>query len=230
MLKAIKRLLGRRDDEGGTVAATRFVAVDTELTGLDPRTDSIISIGAVALQGGRIEMGERFYELARPDKELTGASVVVHGITPSDLISMPGITDVMQRFREFCGESPLVGFCTDVDRPFLDAAARKAGLRKPRSDWFDTWYLYEWLRRRRAGGGEMPPAKSGLYVIARALNIDVSGAHDALMDAWITAQVFQRLLPLLSARGIDTLAGLRHACDEGEQESSRDYFGRSPQF
>ena len=41
----------------------RDVVMDTELTGLDPRKDSIVSIGAVAMEGGRIVLGEQFSEI-----------------------------------------------------------------------------------------------------------------------------------------------------------------------
>ena len=43
-----------------------IVVVDTELTGLDEKKDSIVSIGAVRMTGGRIELGDMFYRLVSP--------------------------------------------------------------------------------------------------------------------------------------------------------------------
>ncbi len=60
-------LTGRKDKKLRTSAKTpitdvRYVVVDTELTGLDEKKDSIISIGAVRMTGGRI--GELVKELS----------------------------------------------------------------------------------------------------------------------------------------------------------------------
>lgn len=47
----------------------------------------------------------------------------------------------------------------------------------------------------------IPLKDADLYAVARALGVDVHGAHDALGDACLCAQVFQRLVPLLE-RGL----------------------------
>jgi DNA polymerase-3 subunit epsilon len=48
---------------------------------------------------------------------------------------------------------------------------------------------------------DIPLKDADLYVVARALGVDVHGAHDALDDACLCAQAFQRLVPLLE-RGL----------------------------
>ena len=47
-----------------------FVVFDTELTGLEPRTDEIVSIGAVRVKNLRITLGKNFFCYARPNKPL----------------------------------------------------------------------------------------------------------------------------------------------------------------
>jgi DNA polymerase-3 subunit epsilon len=71
----------------------------------------------------------------------------------------------------------------------------------------DIYRLYEWLRnrveRKQAAGRRLPVlGESGLYEMAKLYAIPFGGAHDALMDAFITAQVFQRLLSMVSDEGI----------------------------
>ena len=68
----------KRIDQKTPITEARYVVVDTELTGLDENRDSIVSIGAVRMTGGRIELGDSFYRLASPRTELSAASVVIH--------------------------------------------------------------------------------------------------------------------------------------------------------
>jgi DNA polymerase III alpha subunit (gram-positive type) len=59
-------------------------------------------------------------------------------------------------------------------------------------------------------------AGPGLYDIARRFGIPVSGAHNSEMDAYITAQVFQRYIPMLSEHGIDSVGALLSAGSPGK--------------
>lgn len=52
------------DESGCALEETRYLVTDKELTGLDGRKDSIVSIGAVRMEGGRITRGNSFkYEI-----------------------------------------------------------------------------------------------------------------------------------------------------------------------
>jgi DNA polymerase III epsilon subunit-like protein len=65
----------------------------------------------------------------------------------------------------------------------------------------DTFSIYEWLRKRsrsRAGEDSRQQSSFRLYDIVKEFGIPVNGAHNALMDAFITAQLFQRFIPLLA--------------------------------
>ena len=48
------------------VEKARYLVIDTELTGLDEKKDSIVSIGAVRMEGGRIGMGDSSCRLINP--------------------------------------------------------------------------------------------------------------------------------------------------------------------
>ena len=48
----------------------RYVVIDTELTGLDEKKDSIVSIGAVRMTGGRIELGKDVLPAGKPRTKL----------------------------------------------------------------------------------------------------------------------------------------------------------------
>ena len=67
--------VGRRDAD----RRVRFVVLDSETTGLNPRTDRLITIGAVAVQRGDIVLEDSFSALLQVARNT--AAVTVHGIT-----------------------------------------------------------------------------------------------------------------------------------------------------
>jgi DNA polymerase III epsilon subunit-like protein len=68
---------------------------------------------------------------------------------------------------------------------------------------------------------------SELYKIATCFGIPVQGAHDALFDAFITAQLFQRFLPVLSDVGVNCIGEL---LEIGNPEEGGDRVGPSSQI
>ena len=62
-----------------------WVALDCETTGLNVRTDEIISIGAVRIVGNRIMTSERLELLIRPEHGVSADSVVIHRLRDRDL-------------------------------------------------------------------------------------------------------------------------------------------------
>ena len=189
----------------------RFTVLDTELTGLDARGDDIISIGALHMQGSRIELGSAFQELVKPRAILDGRTVVIHGITPSELEARPAIGEVLAAFAEYTAGTVLVGHCLSIDLAFLNRDAKRLRLGPFRNAAVDTLSLYGWLRRRSidhpAFALELPAPS--LFDLADAFEIPVEEAHSAIGDAYVTAQLFQRFLPYLQQAGVESLAGLR---------------------
>ena len=58
----------------------RFVVVDLETTGLDPRRDEVLSFAAVPIDGGRIIAGATVSGLVRPDVAPPASSIEIHGL------------------------------------------------------------------------------------------------------------------------------------------------------
>ena len=197
-------------DPGLSLNAIHAVVLDTELTGLDRKKDAIVSIGAVKMVGGRIEMGNTFYQLVNPKKEMKAESVVVHEITPSEVQEKPRIGPVLAEFLEFCNQDILVGHFVNLDLAFINRELEQTLGRTLQNPALDTMALAHWLKWNDPNQG--PDAFSAknfeLYEMAKELGIPVQGAHNALMDAFMTAQVLQRLLPRLERAGVQTLRGL----------------------
>lgn len=185
-----------------------FVVIDTELTGLDQGCDSIISFGAVTMTGLRIDIAGVFDRLINPEASFKPESVVIHGITPSEVKGEPGIAEVLSEFLTYCGDRILVGYCIDIDLGFIRRDAKRMLGTTITNPVIEIVQVYEWLRKvsgkhRGSGFSELPPiGRDGLYGMAAHFDIDISSSHNAVVDAFVTAQVFQRLLHGVSLEGV----------------------------
>jgi DNA polymerase-3 subunit epsilon len=210
------RLIGRKKKQlQGFSAKTpitdvRYVVVDTELTGLDDQKDSIVSIGAVRMTGGRIALGDSFYRLVSPKAKLTANSVVIHGITPSDVVAQPVIDTVLAEFLDYAADDVLVGHFISIDLAFLNREMKRLYRREIGNAAIDTFTLDEWLRKRLKPHACFAKVLSGyrLYDIAKSIGIPPNASHNAIADAFTTAQLLQRFIPLLKEAGVHNIGEL----------------------
>jgi len=210
LIGRLTQWLGGQREQAVLTQEARFVVVDTELTGLDPRKDDIVSIGAVRMLGGRLDIGGAFYELVRPSAVLDARSIVIHRITPSQIEAMPLIDDILASFLAYAGEAVLLGHCVSVDLGFLNREARRLNGAPLANPTVDTLSMYGWLRHRNMDhpAFQLPIPQISLFTLAKAFDIPVENAHTALGDAYVTAQLFQRFLPLLAEAGVTELPEL----------------------
>ncbi|HIQ31494.1 MAG TPA: 3'-5' exonuclease [Aquifex aeolicus] len=157
-----------------------FIVFDTETTGLDPRKDELISIGALKVERFQIRLSSAFHRFIRPS-DLKRSSVEVHGITPEDLAERgEDEREVISSFLEYVKGSVLVGFNVEFDRKMVSKyTLRHFGI--PLLNYrVDVFFLGK--RRWREG--------KGLKDMAKELGIYAGGIHSALDDAYITALLF----------------------------------------
>lgn len=192
------------------ITGARYVAIDTELTGLDEKKDAIVSLGAVRMTGGTVHLGETFYRLVDPGTGITAESVVIHEITPQEVRGQPGIETALRDLLSFCGRDVLVGHFVSIDLGFLRRDARRIFGEPLENPVIDTFSIYTWLRKRmRTAACFAGPEKGvALYDIARCFHIVVEEAHNAGQDAFLTAQLLQRFLPLLQDAGVKDIGDL----------------------
>jgi DNA polymerase III subunit epsilon len=191
---------------GLPIDIAKFIVLDTELTGLNSKRDRIITIGALKMQGKRIMTGETFYEMVKPNVNMSGASVVIHGITPSELAEKPAIGEVLPKFMEFAGYHILVGFYPQIDLEFINKELVQLGEEPMPNMIIDIQTLYNWLAEKNIPGYRLE--NKNLYDIAAGFEIPIKGAHNALGDAYITAQVFQRILHAFTDTGAQNVEDL----------------------
>lgn len=183
--------------EDRPLASLSFTIFDTETTGLDPSGgDEILQIGAVRMVNGKLLRGERFDQLVDPRRSIPPASIPIHGITPERVRGQPTIEQVLPAFHRYAHDTVLVAHNAAFDMRFLQLKESSTGLRFDQPV-LDTLLLSAVLHPQQES--------HRLEAIAERLGVRVVGRHTALGDAQVTAEVFQKLVPLLADRGIHTL-------------------------
>ena len=183
-----------------------YTIFDTETTGLDPAGgDQIIQIGATRLVNGKLLKSESFDQLVDPQRSIPAAGIPIHGITPEMVAGKPTITEVLPAFFAYSQDTVLVAHNAAFDMRFLQLLEERTGLR------FDQPVLDTLL----LSAVVHPQQESHrLEAIAERFDVTVIGRHTALGDALVTAEVFQKLLPLLADMGIHTLGQAREAAQK----------------
>lgn len=168
---------------------TSYVCVDLETTGLNPKYEKIIEIGAVKVVEGEVK--ERFSTFVNPGRTLEERITELTGITQKQVDEAPYIEEILPRFLEFCGDYALLGHRILFDYSFLKKAA--VNLKLPfEKNGLDT------LRIARRFLPELPhrtlPYLCEHYEIPHR-------AHRALHDAEATGELYHILLAKFYAEG-----------------------------
>jgi DNA polymerase III subunit epsilon len=187
-----------------TIDRVRFVVLDSETTGLNSATDRIITIGAVAVIGGEIVLDDSFGALLRMERNTE--AVTVHGVTRDE--SRKGIEEpeALELFLDYLGDGVIVGHHIGHDIATFDTAlGRHWGMRLINRS-LDTMDLTLHLERDGAFAGRPAIRHFTLDALCDMFGVIPHDRHTAGGDAFITAQVFLRLVRLAARFQRETLA------------------------
>ena len=165
-----------------------FASVDVETTGLDLARDAIVSFGVVPVEAGRVRLDAALYRETRPDVELSGRSVTVHGIRPVDLDGAPPLSDVVEEVRLALRGRVILAWTAWVEAHFL-ARAMGGRPRRWQREIIDVRRLVSWLD---ALDGRGPRVVDGEELVDTAgrFGVPAEDPHHALWDALMTAELF----------------------------------------
>lgn len=158
-----------------------YVSLDLETTGLNPKLDKIIEIGAVKVVDGRTV--DNFASFVSPGRQLEERITELTGITGEDLKDAPLPETIIPKLLEFIGDLPLVGHRILFDYSFVkhEAVNQKLSFDK---EGVDT------LKISRACHPELPGKR--LTDMCSHYGISYT-AHRALNDAEATAKLYELL-------------------------------------
>jgi DNA polymerase-3 subunit epsilon len=186
--------------------AVRFVVLDSETTGLDPRKDRLITIGAVSVVAGEILLDDVFDALI--EVQYNSAAVTVHGVTRQE--SRGGMTEpeALERFLAYLGDGVIVGHHIGHDVATLNAGYERHWGFSLKNHSLDTMDLTLNLEKDGAFAGRDSISDFSLDGLCNLFGVIPHDRHTASGDAFMTAQVFLRLLRLASRHGRTTLQRL----------------------
>ena len=185
-----------------------FVVFDTETTGLNPRTDRILSIGGVRVKGEQIDLNRNFERvLQQPDVPINREAIGIHGILPGESKTGEEEDAALADFVSFIGNSILVGHHLLFDISILNEALRRHKAGKLKNRTLDTRQLAIRLEKGLVAA-DHKPGQYSLDALCQRYQITTSDRHTAAGDAYITAILLLKLLSRLKKRGVKTLGQL----------------------
>lgn len=167
-----------------------YVCVDVETTGLNPKSEKIIEIGAVKVLDGQV--AGTFQSFLNPGRPLESRIVALTGISDAMLVGAPQGAEVMPKFGEFCGDLPLLGHNLIFDYSFL-----KRGMLNEKLT-FDKMGI-DTLKIARKYLPELESRSLGF--LCQYFQISHT-AHRALGDAQATAQLYEMLRERFYAQAV----------------------------
>lgn len=182
-----------------------LLAVDLETTGLSPRTDRILAVGFLPVNGSVIDLSGARQIVIRSEGEV-GQSAAVHGLTDDAVAAgVPLEAALSELLAALAGRVLLAHYAT-IEKEFLSAACRRAyGFPLPVVA-VDTLELQ---RRLTTTAWDNPRAGSLRLGAARSAHgLPRYRAHEALTDALSCAELWLAQSVALSERGQSRLGQL----------------------
>ncbi|MHB8353965.1 MAG: 3'-5' exonuclease [Burkholderiales bacterium] len=175
-----------------------WVSVDCETTGLDRSNDEIISIGAVLIRESRIMTSERLELFIRPSGQVKAESIRIHHLRSMDVAHGLAPLQAIQKFLDFVGSRPLVGYYLEFDVAMLDRLARPfLGIPLPQRKIEVSGLYYDYKSSQHANSN----VDLSFHNIMQDLQLPERTEHDALNDALMAAMMFVKLRHLLKKTG-----------------------------
>ncbi len=165
----------------------REIVLDTETTGLDPKTgDRLCEIAGIEIIN-HIPTGNRYHVFINPERDMPEGAFKVHGLSAEFLADHPVFALQVDGFLDFVRGAKLVIHNAEFDMRFIN---HELGLLTkppiPMDDVIDTLAM---ARRRHPG------APNSLDALCARYKIDTSKRvkHGAMIDVELLAEVYAEL-------------------------------------
>ena len=172
----------------GDYNTTQMVALDLETSGLNPRSDAIVSIGWVEFDVRGIDLASSRHLLVHSAASLTEESVVIHGITDDVTAGGLPLARALPPLLHAVAGKVLVAHHAELDVGFIAEACRRL--------WGMPWVVpvidtQRLAKKRLDRRGAIYSARDlRLNALRRRYNLPRYKGHNALSDAVSAAELF----------------------------------------
>ncbi|BET25987.1 DNA polymerase-3 subunit epsilon [Limnobacter thiooxidans] len=184
----------------------RWVVLDVESSGLNPKKDRLISIAASAIEFDamrrpRISLTDTFEVIIKQPPEIVEmiefeaidkSNILIHGIGIGAQQKGMKAEQALAEFLRYVGDSPLIAFHSWFDEILINKALRKVLGRSTHRHWLDLEHLAAVLHKENH---QLP-----LDVWMQRYGIECEQRHQAAADVLATAQLLLKLWPMLQKR------------------------------
>ena len=182
------------------LAAARWVVVDCETSGLNPKQDRLLSVAAVEVAAERIAAGRAYAAVLQQQEPSRVDNILVHGLGGEAQLGGDPAPQVLRQLTVFMNDAIPVAFHASFDKAVLARAFAQAGVPAKRRRWLDLALLAPVL---------FPDRKAqDLDSWLAAFAIECAARHEALGDAYATAQLLLVMLGKARSEGIATVEAL----------------------
>jgi DNA polymerase-3 subunit epsilon len=169
---------------------TRFVVFDTETTGLNPKTDRILSIGTIAIEAFQIDVSDHLECYVKQDL-FNIETVEIHGLLKEGHIRKVEENEAIKLFLKHIENAVLVAHHITFDIAMINEALKRMDLPKLKNKVIDTGQLYKKTKYIKEN------KHYSLDELCEVFNIKMHDRHTASGDAFLTAVLFLKLTALL---------------------------------
>lgn len=168
------------------------VVFDCETTGLDPKIDDIISIGAVKIKGNKVLTDQAMHLYIKQKNKIKHKSITVHQIRNCDLEDAVPLEEAIEKFLYYIGNRTLVGYYLEFDIAMINKYIKPMfGITLPNKQEEVSAIFYD---KKIAA---IPQGNIDLRFdsILKEMELPRLQVHDALNDAVMTAMIYLKLKP-----------------------------------
>lgn len=181
-----------------------IVVLDFETTGLNPRRERVIEIGAVRIQNGQVV--EELSQMVNPGTAIPAKITEITGINDSMVQGAPDASVAIPQLLEFIGSAALAAHNASFDTAFLREECRRLGIEFscPVIDTLEfSRRMYPSLKSHRLGA------------VCKSLGISLKNAHRAVHDARATAHMLNKMFFTARGQGVEKLSDINTALQGG---------------
>lgn len=186
----------------------RQIILDTETTGLNPKSgDRIIEIGCVEMVNRRLT-GNNFHYYINPERDSDPGALAVHGLTTEFLSDKPKFADIADALCDFVRDAEIIIHNAPFDVGFLDTELERVG----KSSFAE--HVRQVIDTLVQAKELFPGKRNSLDALCERYGVSNAHRtlHGALLDAELLAEVY-----LAMTRGQDSLGMDLHGNGAGHE-------------